>query len=125
MKRPAFPALAGDLAAVVLFAALGRETHEHGLDPAGVLLTAAPFLAGAGLGWLVARAWRRPMAVWPTGVAIWLGAVVAGLLLRGAFGGGLAPAFQIVTLVTLGVLLVGWRLAAALVTKLRNVRAVP
>jgi hypothetical protein len=125
VKRPAVPALVADLAAVVVFAALGRETHEHGLDPAGVILTAAPFMAGALIGWLLSRAWRRPLAVWPSGVAVWLCAVVFGLLLRGATGGGLALAFQIVSLVTLGVFLLGWRLAVLLVTKLRRVRTLP
>ncbi|MCG2622204.1 DUF3054 domain-containing protein [Arthrobacter sp. I2-34] len=125
MKSPAVPALIADLAAVVVFAALGRETHEHGLDPAGVLLTAAPFLAGTMIGWLLSRAWRRPLAAWPSGVAIWLCTVVFGLLLRGATGGGLALAFQIVSLITLGVFLVGWRLATLLVIRLRRVRTLP
>jgi hypothetical protein len=124
VKR-ALPALAGDLAAVVVFAALGRETHDHGIDPAGVLLTAAPFLAAAGFGWLLVRAWQHPLAAWPTGIIVWLSTVVFGLLLRGAAGGGLALPFQIVTLVTLCVFIVGWRLVAALVTKLRKVRTVP
>jgi hypothetical protein len=125
VKRPAPAALIADLAAVVVFAALGRETHEHGVDPAGVLLTAAPFLAGAAIGWLLVRAWRRPLAVWPTGVVVWLCAVVLGLLLRGAAGGGLALPFQIVTFITLCAFLVGWRAVAVLVTKLRGVRTVP
>jgi hypothetical protein len=56
---------------------------------------------------------------------VWLCAVVFGLLLRGAAGGGLALAFQIVSLVTLGVFLLGWRLAVLLVTKLRRVRTLP
>lgn len=125
MKSPAVPALIADLAAVVVFAALGRETHEHGLDPAGVLLTAAPFLGGTMIGWLLSRAWRRPLAVWPAGVVIWLCTVVFGLLLRGATGGGLALAFQIVSLITLGIFLVGWRLATLLVIRLRRVRTLP
>lgn len=117
-------ALAVDAAAVVLFAAIGRDTHEHGLDAAGVLLTAAPFLVGAIIGWALSRAWRRPLAVWPSGVAIWLCAVVLGLALRGLTGGGLAVAFQVVTTVTLAVFLLGWRLVAAAVTRIRNRRAV-
>ena len=125
MKRPAIPALIADLAAIVIFAALGRETHEHGLDLAGVILTAAPFMAGALTGWLISRAWRRPLAVWPSGVAVWLSTVVFGLLLRGATGGGLALAFQIVSLVTLGAFLLGWRLVVLFVTKLRRVRTLP
>jgi hypothetical protein len=125
VKRPVLPALIADLAAVVVFAALGRETHAHGVDPGGVLLTAAPFLGGAAIGWLLCRGWRRPLASWPTGVTVWLCAVVFGLLLRGAAGGGLALPFQIVTLITLGLFIAGWRLVAALVTKLRRVRSVP
>jgi len=125
VKRPAIPALIADLAAIVIFAALGRETHEHGLDLAGVILTAAPFMAGALTGWLISRAWRRPLAVWPSGVAVWLCTVVFGLLLRGATGGGLALAFQIVSLVTLGAFLLGWRLVVLFVTKLRRVRTLP
>ncbi|NKX50250.1 DUF3054 domain-containing protein [Arthrobacter deserti] len=125
MKRPVAAALLADLAALVVFAALGRETHAHGLDPAGVLLTAAPFMAGAAAGWLAVRAWRRPLAVWPTGTAVWLCAVVLGLMLRGAAGGGLALPFQIVTFITLGVFLLGWGLAAALAAKLRKLGTVP
>jgi hypothetical protein len=117
-------ALAADAAAVVLFAAIGRDTHEHGLDPAGVLLTAAPFLAGTLIGWVLSRAWRRPLALWPAGTAIWLCAVVLGLALRGLSGGGLAVAFQMVTTVTLAVFLLGWRLVASAVTRIRNRRTV-
>ena len=29
--------LALDVVLIILFAALGRDTHEHGLDPAGIL----------------------------------------------------------------------------------------
>lgn len=116
--------LALDLAAVVLFAAAGRNTHEHGLAVVGVLLTAAPFLIGALIGWAVVRGWRRPIALWPTGVAVWLAAVVLGLALRGLAGGGLAVSFQVVTFLVLGALLLGWRALATLFVKLRFSRRV-
>jgi hypothetical protein len=117
-------AFAGDVACVVLFAAIGRDTHEHGLDLPGILLTAAPFAGGAAIGWLLSRAWRGPLALWPAAVVIWLSAVAFGLLLRGLAGGGLAMSFQIVTLLVLGALIVGWRLVAALVMKIRKSRTV-
>jgi hypothetical protein len=107
---------------VVLFAAIGRDTHEHGLNVLGILLTAAPFAGGAAIGWLLGRAWRSPLALWPAAVVVWLSTVVFGLLLRGLAGGGLAVSFQIVTLLVLGFLLVGWRLIAALVMKVRKSR---
>jgi len=115
-------AFAGDIACVVLFAAIGRDTHEHGLNVSGILLTAAPFAGGAAIGWLLGRAWRRPLALWPAAVVVWLSTVVFGLLLRGFAGGGLGVSFQIVTLLVLGVFIVGWRLAAALVMKIRKSR---
>ncbi|EMY35587.1 hypothetical protein D477_003593 [Arthrobacter crystallopoietes BAB-32] len=117
-------ALAADAAAVVLFAGIGRDTHEHGLDPAGILLTASPFLAGTLIGWAVSRAWRKPLALWPTGIIIWACAVVLGLVLRGVSGGGLAFSFQIVTTLVLAAFLLGWRLAAHLVIRIRNRRRV-
>jgi hypothetical protein len=113
----AFLALILDLAVVVLFAALGRDTHERGLDAVGVLATAWPFLAAAGAGWLVMRAWRRPWALWPTGVVVWLLTVVGGLALRGLTGGGLAFSFQVVTFAVLGVFILGHRLIALGVRK--------
>jgi hypothetical protein len=123
--RPlAVGALALDLAAIVIFAAAGRNTHEHGLAVAGILLTATPFLIGALIGWAALRAWRRPTALWPTGVVVWLAAVVVGLALRGLAGGGLALSFQIVTFLVLGALLLGWRALAALFMKLRFGRRV-
>jgi len=117
-------ALVADAAAVVLFAGIGRDTHEHGLDPAGILLTASPFLAGTLIGWAASRAWRKPFAPWPTGLIIWACAVVLGLVLRGLSGGGLAFSFQVVTALVLAAFLLGWRLAAQLVIRIRNRRQV-
>lgn len=105
-----------DAGFIVLFAVLGRNTHEHGLDLTGVFVTAAPFLAAAAIGWLVLRGWRRPFAIWPAGVGIWLITVVGGLALRWLFGGGVAPTFQLVTLGFLGLVLLGHRLVGTLVS---------
>jgi peptidoglycan/LPS O-acetylase OafA/YrhL len=105
-------AVLADAAAIVIFAALGRGSHEEGVTAGGVLVTAAPFLIGAAAGWLAARGWRRPSAP-TTGVVVWAAAVGVGMVLRGlVFDRGVAPSFVVVAAVALGLLIVGWRLVA-------------
>jgi len=103
-------ALAADVVVVLLFAAVGRSSHEEGLTPGGVLQTAWPFLAGVALGWAVVRVRR---ARWPLevgdGVVVWVAGVAGAMLLRRATGAGTDPAFVVVATVVLGVLLLGWR----------------
>ncbi len=113
MTRRTWAALAIDVVAVVLFVAIGRRSHdESGSVVAGALGVAAPFLIGAAAGWLVARAWRRPMAV-ATGGRIWATTVIVGLVLRRTvFDRGVAFAFVIVATITLAIFVIGWRLAA-------------
>ena len=60
-------------------------------------------------GWAIVRAWRRPLAVWPTGVVIWVVTVVVGMLLRLVAGQGVQFAFVVVATLVLGAFLVGWR----------------
>ena len=55
-----------------------------------------------------------------TGLGIWAATVIGGMLLRAASGQGTAPAFIIVATLTLLVLLVGWRVIAALVARRRT-----
>lgn len=104
-----------DVIAVLVFATVGRRTHEHGLDIAGILGTAWPFLVGMVLGWIVSRAWKRPLAPWSTGLVVWAFAWGLGMALRAGTGGGTAPAFMLVALGFLGLTLVGWRVVATLV----------
>ena len=112
-------ALAADAVCIAVFCAIGRRSHEEGITVGGVASTAWPFLAGAAVGWLVARAWRRPLALAPTGVVIWLCTVVVGMLLRrfGASGPdhGTAPSFIVVASLVTAALLLGWRAGAAAV----------
>ncbi|MGH3528775.1 MAG: DUF3054 domain-containing protein, partial [Pseudonocardiaceae bacterium] len=84
--RPATVTLAAsaDLFAVLVFSAVGRSSHAEGVDAFGVLTTAAPFLLGLVIGWLVGRAWRAPLRL-PVGVAVWVGVVAVGLGVRTAF----------------------------------------
>ncbi|HEY0716861.1 MAG TPA: DUF3054 domain-containing protein [Streptosporangiaceae bacterium] len=113
-----FGAAAADVAGVLLFVVIGRADHGHGETVSGVASTAWPFLAGLAAGWLVTRAWRRPGALVPSGVAAWLGTVVVGMVLRVAAGQGTAVSFIIVALGFLGLFLLGWRLLARFVPAL-------
>lgn len=120
---PALVALAviADALLVILFAALGRRSHEEADGLTGMLSTAWPFLIGLALGWLVvlgiSRAASRtphPLRAWPVGVAVWVCTVLAGMLLRAAVGDGTAFAFILVATGFNLLTLVGWRLLAQL-----------
>jgi hypothetical protein len=116
-----------DAAFVVVFVLIGRRSHAEGLDPTGVAQTAWPFLVALTAGWLVARAWRHPLAVWPNAVVIWATTVIGGMLLRAVSGQGVEVAFVVVAATVLAVFLLGWRLGwrlvAALVRRRSQVRA--
>jgi peptidoglycan/LPS O-acetylase OafA/YrhL len=107
-------ALIVDVVCVLVFCAVGRRSHAEGVTVAGVAQTAWPFLAGTGTGWLVSRGWRRPTAITPTGVVVWLCTVVVGMVLRKASSQGIAWSFIIVASLVTALLLLGWRGAAAL-----------
>jgi hypothetical protein len=104
-----FGAAAADLVAVLVFAAVGRRSHEEGFSLLGVLEVAAPFLVGAVVGWLAGRVWREPLA-WRSGLAVWLGTAVVGLALRALVLHRLPLSFVLVASVSLAVFLLGWRL---------------
>jgi Protein of unknown function (DUF3054) len=117
MKSTAFYAFLTDIVCVVVFCAIGRRSHAEGLTITGVAQTAWPFLTGTAVGWLLARGWRRPMALAPTGVAVWLCTVVVGMLLRKATSGGVAASFVVVASLVTAALLLGWRAAAKLIAR--------
>jgi hypothetical protein len=98
-----------DVACVLVFCAVGRRSHDEGLNVVGVATTAWPFLCGTAVGWLAAQAWRRPTAVFPTGVVVWLCTVAVGLLLRKATSAGVAASFVVVASSVTALLLLGWR----------------
>lgn len=115
--RPVAPALLADIVFVVLFCTVGRRSHAEGLSLAGIAQTAWPFLAGTAVGWLLALGWRRPLALVPTGVVVWVCTVVVGMLLRKATSAGIAVSFVVVASLVTAVLLLGWRTAAKLLTR--------
>ncbi|SDQ40511.1 Protein of unknown function [Quadrisphaera sp. DSM 44207] len=112
MPAPAAAVL--DVAAVLAFVLVGRRSHAEGLDLAGTLGTAWPFLAGLATGWVAARGWRAPSSR-RTGAAVWAAAVAVGVLLRATTGDGAPVSFVVVTAFVLAALLLGWRVVAALV----------
>jgi hypothetical protein len=118
-------AAALDIAVIVLFAVIGRRSHDDGPDGAALLTSqtvespignvlgiAAPFFLGLAAGWIVARAWRRPFDL-AAGRTIWIVTILLGMVLRKTvFERGIAFSFVIVASVFTGVLLLGWRLVA-------------
>jgi len=95
-----------DLLLVGVFAVVGRLSHYGSLSLGGWWTTAWPFLAGALLAWAVLAVTRRPAGAVTSGVVVWLGALVGGMLLRQASGQGTATPFVVVATLVLGALLV-------------------
>lgn len=95
-----------DLLLVAAFAVVGRLSHHGSLSLDGWWTTAWPFLAGALLAWAALAVTRRPPAAVSSGVVVWLGSLVGGMVLRQASGQGTATAFVVVATLVLGALLV-------------------
>lgn len=108
--RSAAGAAAADLGCALLFVVIGRANHHAGGGPAGLWDTFWPFAAGAVAGLLITRWWRRPAALLPTGVGVWLATVALGMIFRVLTGQGTAFAFILVALAFLGLFQLGWRL---------------
>ncbi|QSR32390.1 hypothetical protein CFI00_18230 [Nocardioides sp. S5] len=95
-----------DLLLVGVFAVVGRLSHYGALTVGGWWSTAWPFLVGALLGWALLVATRRSPAALTSGVVVWLGALLGGMVLRQVAGQGTATAFVVVATLVLGALLV-------------------
>ena len=109
-----------DTGFVVLFVAIGRRNHNQDPGVSGLIETAAPFIIALAVAWVVAQAWKRPTAI-RTGLIVWPLVVAVGMVLRRfVFDDGTAASFVIVATVFLGVFLIGWRAAAALVERSRR-----
>jgi hypothetical protein len=120
VNRSVVRAAALDTAAIVIFVALGRRSHDDDSNAiVGVLKVAAPFVIALAAAWLAARAWRRPHHLL-TGVAVWLTTLVVGMLLRRfVFDRGTAASFIVVASIVLGVLMLGWRFGWRFVARRR------
>ena len=107
-----------DTCMVLAFVLIGRASHHATGGLGGLASTTWPFLTGMAAGEVLTRCWRRPMALLPTGAGVWLSTVAVGMTLRVIAGQGTAAAFIAVALAFLGLFLLGWRAAAALVPRL-------
>lgn len=117
MRRVLGPGI--DVCLVLAFVLIGRASHHDSGGLVGLASTAWPFLTGLAAGEIITRGWRRPAALVPTGLGVWLSTVTVGMILRVVAGQGTAAAFIAVALTFLGLFLLGWRLA---VSRLRVLR---
>ena len=104
-QRAAVTTAIVDAVAVVVFVVVGQRNHDGSSDIYGVISLAAPFLIALGTSWAILRTWRGPFNR-ASFVATWAITVVGGLFLRRViFDRGIAMAFIIVTVISLGLLL--------------------
>lgn len=120
------PAAVADILFVVIFALLGRRSHEEGLDVGGLFTTAWPFLAGLAAGWAITYGLYRDkfdaLLPVPTGAIVWLSTLVLGMLLRVVSDQGTAFSFILVAASFLALFLIGWRAIYQAVRKRRLAR---
>ena len=126
--HPKFPAYVA-LAAVCFFwgttylgIRMALETFPPLVLVATRYLLSGSILIGAAVAWAASvRLWRPPTS-WRLGLAVWLGTLVIGMILRRTvFDKGTAPSFVVVATLFLGLFLLGWRLVARWVTGRRAV----
>lgn len=120
-------ALSLDVVSIVVFAAVGRRSHDESRGLGSVLSTAAPFLVALLVGWGATkvlsrrRSHLRDGADRDAGVVIWIVTVGLGLVLRRTlWDRGMAFAFVVVATLVLGVFIVGRRIALGLLEDRRN-----
>ncbi|GAC1355000.1 MAG: DUF3054 domain-containing protein [Herpetosiphon sp.] len=124
LTRQRLPLLvAGDILAILLFVVIGLASHrEQSSYLYNLTRVAAPFL----IGWFAVAPWTKAYelpvpnrATWLQRSAVtWLLGIVLGLLLRAlVFRNGFVVVFAVISLVTTGILLLGWRTVFALMTQ--------
>ncbi len=105
-------ALGLDLLVVLVFAVIGRLSHAEGADPAGIGLTAWPFVVAL-VGTTVALlGMKRPTEQFLNGVIVWAGTLGFGMWIRTNAGDGVQPSFVVVAGIFLAITMLGWRLLA-------------
>jgi hypothetical protein len=117
LRRPPV-AIAVDVLLVVVFAGVGRASHDEANPVVGALATAWPFLVGTAVGWAIVRVLRKswPLEVGP-GITVWFATVLIGMVLRQSTGQGTAVSFVLVAALVLAILLLGWRALVALLER--------
>jgi hypothetical protein len=117
------PWLLLDVAWIVLFAIIGRQSHGEGSPLLGVIGVAWPFLVGYIVGAFALRLARAPRSITRI-IPVWLVTIVIGMAIR-TIQKGRAPdsAFIIVATIALAVGFVGWRLVVAAICRRRRATA--
>lgn len=110
-----------DLLCVVVFALIGRASHQEALDAAGAARTAAPSWRGRLMGWILILMRRFSGSLWLQGLTIWVMTLVWGMVIRTVLGGGFQLSFVLVAGAFLAVVMFGWRGIAALVLRRRSI----
>jgi Protein of unknown function (DUF3054) len=108
--RPSFR-VASDAVAILVFVTIGLLSHHGGVSLRGYARDAIPFLgcwfaAALAFRLYTLGGWRRLAATWAVGVPA---AVLVRALVLGRTLGGNELAFLIVSLITIGVLVVAFR----------------
>lgn len=106
-----------DVVLVVVFAAIGRASHDEGLAPVAVATVAWPFLVGALVGWMLLVVVIAKRSWWVEGIVVWVCTLVLGMMMRVISGGGAQTSFVLVAGLFLALFLLGWRAIAALVLR--------
>ena len=109
-----------DLIMILIFVAIGRSVHDHGVKLSGMISTTWPFAVGMAIGWLILVVRGRSATSFAAGVTVCLATVSVGMALRVVAGQGIAVAFVVVALVFLGAFMLGWRLLFAGLGRWRN-----
>jgi hypothetical protein len=121
IDRASLPLAAGDLLVIAVVLSLGASFHDATIfsRPGELAMVLAPFLVG----WVIAAPLIGAYSVGAqesrSSVALvirsWIPADIIGLAIRATpfVDGGIEPIFVAITLVTVGVGLVGFRLVAA------------
>ncbi|WP_062517632.1 DUF3054 domain-containing protein [Demequina gelatinilytica] len=125
IRQAAAGAAALDAGAIVVFAAIGRASHDEGiLGPggSGLATTVWPFAVGAALGWALARGWRQPCDWRRTGVTVWASTLAGGMALRAVSGQGVQVSFVIVAGTFLAASLIGWRVVSGVIARRRGLK---
>jgi hypothetical protein len=106
-------AVLADVVAVLVFALVGRASHEEGLTAAGLVTTAWPFVVGVAGGWAgVFLARLAPLSNLAAAMLL-VKTLVLGMVLRVIFTDGGAPlTFVVVAGLFLGACFFGWRAVA-------------
>jgi hypothetical protein len=105
-------AAAADVVAVLVFAIIGRASHDAGFTVSGLVETAWPFVVGVTGGWVGVFLARLAPLSYPAAAMMLVKTVVLGCVLRVVFTDGDAPlSFVVVATAFLGAAFFGWRFA--------------